>query len=87
MRNQIYTMTQFNFDLPDTKHDEIIDAWCIQEGYSLMTPGDGGVMVENPESKLEFAKRTVKEKMQDAYIRNAAELARIAATQAAQSEI
>lgn len=80
-------MTQFCFDLPDTKYDDIIDAWCMQEGYSLMAQDESGLMVANPESKLEFTQRTVKEKMQDAYIRNAAELARKAAVEAAQNEI
>ena len=79
MSKTIYVMTQFSFDLPESKYDEIIDAWCSQEGYSLLE--------QNQETKLEFAQRTLKEKLLDAYIRNAAELARIAAIETAQNEI
>lgn len=80
---------QFNFNLPDNKHDAIVDAWCAQEGYQPMIDnGQGiGVLIQNPETPLQFAKRTVKRKMQDAYVRRTAELARIAAAAAAEGEV
>lgn len=74
-------MAQFAFQLPDNKEAAIIDAWCFQEGYQTSVPDENGVMVENPETKTQFAKRTVKQKMKEAYIRYQAEQARIAATE------
>jgi DNA polymerase III epsilon subunit-like protein len=82
-------MTTFSFNLNDNKHDAIVDAWCAVEGYQAMIDnGQGiGVMIANPETKLQFAKRTVKRKMQDAYVRYNADMARIAAAAAAEGEV
>lgn len=82
-------MTTFSFNLNDLKHDAIVDAWCATEGYQAMiNDGTGtGNLIANPESKLQFAKRTVKRKMQDAYVRHQADLARIAAAATAEGEV
>ncbi len=82
-------MTTFSFELNDERFNDIIDAWCFQEGYSpLIDDGqDTNTLIPNPVSKLEFAQRTVKRKMQEAYIRYASELARIAAENLAQNEV
>lgn len=80
-------MTNFTFNLPDLKHDAIVDAWCFIEGYQSMILDGLGGMTPNPETKLQFAKRTVKRKMQDAYVRYNAELARLAAAAQAEGEV
>lgn len=82
-------MTTFSFNLNDNEHDAIVDAWCAVEGYQAMIDdGTGtGHQIANPETKLQFAKRTVKRKMQDTYVRYAAEVARLAAAANAEGEI
>ncbi len=80
-------MAQFSFQLPDAKEAAIIDAWYVQEGYQNAVPDENGVMVANPETKVQFAKRTVKQKMKDAYIRYQAEQARINAAAIADAEV
>lgn len=81
-------MGQFAFQLPDNKETAIIDAWCAQEQYqALVEDIVNGGMIENPETKTQFAKRTVKQKMKDAYVKYQAEQARIAAETAANAEV
>lgn len=80
-------MAQFSFQLPDANEDAIIDAWCNQEGYQISVPDENGGMIDNPETKVQFAQRTVKNMMKQAYVRYQAEQARIAAASIADSEI
>ena len=82
-------MTTFSFNLNDLKHDDIVNAWCVCEGYKEMIDDGTGTntLIPNPESKLQFSKRTVKRKMQDAYVRHQAELARLAAIITAEGEV
>lgn len=80
-------MAQFSFQLPDAKETAIIDAWCYQEGYQTTVSDGAGGMIANPETKVQFAKRTVKNKMKEAYVRYQAEQARIAATAIADGEV
>ena len=79
-------MGEFSFKLPDDKEAAIIDAWCFQEGYSEIISDENGQMIANPETKTQFAQRTVKQKMKDVYIRYQAEQARLAATIAANAD-
>lgn len=79
-------MAQFSFQLPDAKENAIIDAWCNQEGYQISVSDGNGGMIDNPETKVQFAKRTVKNKMKDAYVRYQAE-ARLAAAAIADGEV
>ena len=83
----IAIMTQFAFQLPDAKETAIIDAWAYQEGYQTAVPDGNGGMIANPETKTQFAKRTVKRKMQEAYIRYQSEQARLAAITIADGEV
>ena len=80
-------MAQFSFQLPDAKEDAIIDAWCNQEGYQISVSDGNGGMIANPETKVQFAKRTVKNKMKNAYVRYQAEQARLAAAAIADGEV
>lgn len=82
-------MTQFSFNLNDEKHDAIVDAWCAVEGYQAMIDDGTGTntLIANPETKLQFAKRTVKQKMRETYVRHAAEQARLAAISTAEGEV
>jgi hypothetical protein len=69
-------MAQFSFQIPDAKEQDIIDAWCIQEGYQAMildTTGPSPQLIANPETKTQFAKKTLKHVLLQAYIRKKAE--------------
>lgn len=79
-------MANISFTIPDDKLDEILDAFCIQEGYDEMILIDD-VLVPNPESKLLFTRKTLKKILKSAYVRRKGELARDAAVEITDSEV
>ena len=80
-------MAQFSFQIPDAKETAIIDAWCVQEGYQeMVTDGNGG-LTNNPETKTQFAKRTLKRYFTLAYVRQQGDAARVEAESNALDEV
>lgn len=80
-------MAQFSFQIPDAKETAIIDAWCAQEGYKDMIDNGQGGFIANPQTKVQFAKQTLKKLFVQAYVRQQAEIARAAAEATAQGDV
>jgi hypothetical protein len=79
-------MANITFNLPDDKVDAVVDAFCAQSGYQAMIWGND-VQVPNPETKMQFTRRTLKQIMKTAYVTYQAELAKAAAVAAANNEL
>lgn len=68
--------------LPADKSDDIINAWCTNEGYSE-TIVENGETIPNPIDKVTFTKDCLRTLLTRCYVRSVAEEARIAAEAAA----
>lgn len=79
-------MANITFSFPDNKIDAVVDAFCAQEGYQDMV-WDNNVLVPNPETKIQFTRRTLKGIMKSAYVNQQAELARSVAKSIAEGEV
>jgi hypothetical protein len=79
-------MATISFNFPDDKIDAIIDAWCIANSYPE-TIWENDVLVPNPETKLQFTRRSLKQMMKNAYVSEKAKVAMLAASEAADAEV
>lgn len=79
-------MANITFTIPDDKVAAVVDAFCAQEGYQAMI-WENDVQIPNPETKNQFARRTLKQIMKNAYVNHQAELAKQAAAAAANGEL
>jgi len=79
-------MANITFNLPDDKVDAVVDAFCAQEGYQAMI-WENDVQIPNPETKIQFTRRTLKQIMKAAYVNRQASLAKAAAAAAAEGEL
>lgn len=79
-------MANITFTLPDDKVDAVVDAFCAQSGYQAMI-WENDVQVPNPETKIQFTRRTLKQLMKTAYVNHQAELAKAAAAATASNEL
>lgn len=79
-------MASISFNLPDDKIDAIVDAFSTQEGYQTMI-WENDVQVPNPETRLQFTKKILRQIMKTAYINKQAELAKAAARAIAEGEV
>lgn len=79
-------MANITFSLPDAKIDAIVDVFCVQEGYQSMI-WENDISVPNPETKIQFTKRRLREIMKRAYVNYQAEQARLAAASVADGEV
>jgi len=64
--------------LPGDKADDIIDAWCINEGYAE-TIVDNGETIPNPVDKATFTTECLRTLLTRCYVRSVADAARRAA--------
>jgi hypothetical protein len=64
--------------LPGDRADDIIDAWCANEGY-VETISQNGQMIPNPVDKTTFTIECLRTLLTRCYVRSVAEAARIAA--------
>lgn len=79
-------MASISFNLPDNKIDTIVDAFSTQEGYQTMV-WENDAMVPNPETRLQFTKKILRQIMKTAYVNHQAELAKEAAKVIAEGEV
>jgi len=79
-------MASISFNLPDDKIDAIVDAFSTQEGYQTMI-WENDVQVPNPETRLQFTKKVLRQIMKAAYVNHQAELAKVAAKAIAEGEV
>lgn len=79
-------MANITFTLPDDKVDAVVDAFCAQQGYQEMI-WENDTQIPNPETKIKFTRRTLKQIMKTAYVNYQAELAKEAARLLAEGEV
>lgn len=80
----VNTLSDFTLSivLPADKSDDIIDAWCANEGYSE-TIVENGETIPNPIDRVTFTQDCLRTLLTRCYVRSVAEKARIAAETAA----
>ena len=79
-------MATISFNLPDNKIDAIVDAFSTQEGYQDMV-WENDVQIPNPETRLQFTKKVLRQIMKTAYVNRQAELAKATAKAVAEGEV
>lgn len=79
-------MASISFNLPDDKIDAIVNAFSTQEGYQTMV-WENDVLIPNPETRLQFTKKILRQIMKTAYVNQHAELAKAAAKAIAEGEV
>lgn len=77
------TDTTLSIVLPSDKFDDIINAWCVNEGYVETTTDDNGDEVPNPIDKTTFTIDCLRTLLTRCYVRTVADDARRLAEEAA----
>jgi len=80
-------MATFSFQIPDAKETAIINAWCVQEGYQIIVEDSNGVMIANPETPTQFAKKTLKKYFTQPYVQRQVDAARVAVESSVLGEV
>lgn len=79
-------MANITFSLPDDKVDAIVDAFCAQQGYQEMI-WENDTQIPNPETKIQFTRKALRQMMKVAYVNHQASLAKEAARLLAEGEV
>jgi predicted SAM-dependent methyltransferase len=79
-------MANITFSLPDDKIDAIVDAFSTQEGYQDMI-WENDALVPNPETRIQFTRKVLRQIMKNAYVNHQALLAANAAKVIAEGEV
>jgi predicted SAM-dependent methyltransferase len=79
-------MANITFVIPDNMVDAVVDAFCAQEGYQDMV-WENDVLVSNPETKIQFTRRTLKGIMKTAYVNQQSLAAKLATEAVANGEL
>lgn len=86
-------MAQIKLNIPDDRLQGVINAFCEQYRYKNMVPDGGpdGVLIPNPQTKVQFAKAKIAEYIREVYVASKANTGmddlRKAAILAAKAEI
>jgi len=79
-------MANITFNLPDDKVDAIVDAFSTQEGYQPMI-WENDTQIPNPETRMQYTKKILRQLMKTAYVNRQAELAKSSAKAIAEAEV
>ena len=79
-------MAQISFNIPDAKVTELLDAFCTWHGWTDTVTVNGST-VANPESQIQFVRRTLREIYVGPFKQLRAKAAAEAAAIAAQNEV